>query len=166
MIAITTPYVCDIPLFSQAAGKLGVRRRLYHDYPQHGIFMTSTINREGERFIHILNLDGFKKEFYVYEDEEKLFGGEKLQLNAQDGVMLPLNMHFSGGVIEYATAELVNMQENTLQFRLTQKVSRVVLKTDHSLTLDHLGKVEQKGDLTVITIPHPGGENPICTITF
>lgn len=166
VVVITTPYVCDIPFFVQAVEKLGARRRLYHDYPHHGIFMTSTINTEGERFIHILNLDGFRKDFYVYEDGERLFGGKKLQLNAQDGVMLPVNMGFSKGVIEYSTAELVNIEERALQFRLTQEESTIVVETECSLTLNRPGKAERQGDRIAVTVPHPGGENPSLTITF
>jgi len=128
--------------------------------------MTSTINTEGERFIHILNLDGLRKDFYVYEDGERLFGGKKLQLNAQDGVMLPVNMGFSKGVIEYSTAELVNIEERALQFRLTKRRAQLLWRQSVPSLLIDLGRQRGRGIGLQLQFPIQGGENPSLTITF
>ena len=61
-IVMATAYRCDISLFKTALEKLGAKPALTHDCDYHGIFMTSTASKEGERFLHILNLDGFDKE--------------------------------------------------------------------------------------------------------
>ena len=43
--------------------------------PSPGLFMTSTASGQGERFIDLLNLDGFDKTFRLYQHKDVLFGG-------------------------------------------------------------------------------------------
>lgn len=56
--------------------------------------MTSTIKDGGERFLHILNLDGFDKEVHVFEKGLELFEGRKVLLQSKRGLMLPHNVTF------------------------------------------------------------------------
>jgi beta-galactosidase len=46
--------------------------------------MTSSSSRAGERFLHILNLDGFDKTFHIVENEQALFAGRILKLRSRD----------------------------------------------------------------------------------
>lgn len=119
-IVIASFYRCDLPFFKTALERLGSHVKLTHDCPHHGIFMTSTADAEGERFLHLLNLDGFDKEFHVYEDGVALLGGRKLLLQSKDGVMLPMNLAVSSVKIIYATAEITGVGADHIDFRLTQ----------------------------------------------
>jgi beta-galactosidase len=56
---------------------------LRHGHPEPGLFMISTVSGHGERFIHLLNLDGFDKTFRLYQHEDVLFGGETVNLGAR-----------------------------------------------------------------------------------
>lgn len=166
VIFIGTAYPCDLTFFAEAFGRLGVTRGLSHDHPQHGLFMTSSSNDQGERFLHILNLDGFSKEFSVQSGEEAMFDGARLTIGPKDGLMLPIEMGFPGGTVHYATTELVYMDETCLRLRLTQVKNQIVLSTDKELSVDQPHTKSRLGKSTVITILHPGGENPVCTVRF
>ncbi|ANX13848.1 glycosyl hydrolase [Fictibacillus arsenicus] len=119
-IVVAGAYRCDLPFFKKALERLGATVKLSHDFKHHGIFMTSTSNREYERFVHLLNLDGFDKEFTITDGEEKLFDGRKILLQSKDGVMLPMNLSIGSVNIAYSTAEIAAVNEGSIDFRLTQ----------------------------------------------
>ncbi|WP_066193299.1 beta-galactosidase [Gracilibacillus timonensis] len=132
-IIMATPYVCDLPLFTQALKRLGAKAKLTHDGAEHGIFMTSTSNKQQETFLHLLNLDGFDKEIHIKYEGEKLFDGRTLSIQAKEGVMLPINIELGNIKIKYATAEISKIGEQQLVFRLTQPQDIIVLETERSV---------------------------------
>ncbi|MFD0717501.1 beta-galactosidase [Paenibacillus sp. GCM10027626] len=147
-IVFAHAYRCDIALFRTALERLGAPASLVHDCPDHGIFMTSTANREGERFIHLLNLDGFDKQFCLYERGTKLLDGRRIELAAKEGVMLPLNVACRGGVkVVHATAEIARMSADSLTFRLTQAEDVIVLETARTVISDADYIVESGGGM-------------------
>lgn len=155
-IVLAMAYRCDIQLFRTALERLGVTPGLTHDNPYHGIFMTSTSNQQRERFIHILNLDGFEKEFIVTDSGRPLFEGGKITLGSRDGVMLPLDMQLRNGIrVVYSTAELKSVEDHSLTFRLTQAEDRIKLKTDRELMPnDHVTVMRDGDQYTLISRKH------------
>lgn len=129
VIAFTLEYRCDIDLFKTALQKLGAHPTLTHDFVHHGIFMTSTANEKGEKFIHVLNLDDFDKQFHISYNGEKLFNGRMFSISSKDGVMLPINVKACETLIEYSTAEIQAVEQQSIQFRLTQPEDTIKLKT-------------------------------------
>jgi beta-galactosidase len=149
-IVIAAAYRCDIPLFRTALERLGVTPALEHDCPEHGVFMTSTASDRGEKFLHLLNLDGFDKEMHLYERGVKLFGGRTFTLAAREGVMLPLNVVYPGFKIIYSTAELTRVTERSLEVRLTQSRDVIALETEKTVLPSEHYQVEQEGCTTLI----------------
>lgn len=128
VIAILTPFVCNLEFYRLVFDHLGVKPSLSHDFESHGLFMSSASNKKGERFIHILNLDGFDKEFHVYQDGLPLFDNATIFLPARRGVMLPLNLTLDNGVkIVSSTLELASCGSNSLTFKLTGRNGIVIL---------------------------------------
>lgn len=132
-IVFGNAYRCDIELFRTALEMLGAKAGLTHDCKNHGIFMTSTATDEGERFLHLLNLDGFDKEIRLFENGRALFDGRKLLLQSKDGVMLPCNMIFGDVKIVYSTAEITKVEPDAFEFRLTQPEDVIVLETERAV---------------------------------
>lgn len=165
-IVIAAAYSCDIPLFQTALERLGVKAALGHDCSDHGIFMTSTAAKSGERFLHILNLDGFDKELTLYENGQKLFGGRKVLLQSKDGVMLPLNINFQKFRILYATAEIVNVTEDSIEFRLTQKEDVIVFETEHEILPSEDYEVRKNGDTATILSRKHAKVDDSLTVSF
>ncbi len=150
-IVLATAYRCDIDLFKTALGRLGSVAGLTHDCEYHGIFSTSVSNGD-ERFIHLLNLDGFEKEIQVRLGDEKFLEGRKLTLQSKDGVMLPMNVTFEklGVKIVYSTAEILKVEENTLEFRLTQSEDMICLVTDREIVGSNDYLVESRDEKIII----------------
>ncbi|MEO2077926.1 MAG: beta-galactosidase [Bacillus sp. (in: firmicutes)] len=149
-IVMANAYSCDLAFFKESFEKLGATAKLTHDCAEHGIFMTSTSNQQGERFIHILNLDGFEKEFTVYENGEALFGGKKITLQSKDGVMLPVNLLLPVGKIIYSTAEITKVEGESLAFRLTQAQDVIALETTKEIAPHESYSIEKTGKLTLV----------------
>jgi len=132
-VVVACAYRCDLPLFRAALETLGVAPGLTHDYSHHGIFMTSAATKDGQRFVHLLNLDGLDKELHVYEGGEPLFDGRKLLLQNKDGVMLPLNVVYGDVRVRYSTAEVIEADSDRLVFRLTQVEDVIALETNRAI---------------------------------
>ncbi len=146
VIVIATAYECDLALFSKALERLGAVAGLTHDCPDHGIFMTSTSNREGERFVHLLNLDAFDKAIRLNFNGKKLLGGRKISLQARDGLMLPFDMAFHDVIIRYSSAELTCITRNSLHFRLTQTTDFMLFETTRKVIPDVDYCLQQHGN--------------------
>lgn len=149
-IVIASAYRCDIPLFRTALERLGAKAELQHDCRDHGIFMTSTATEDGERFLHLLNLDGFDKEIRLFDRGAPLLEGRPFVLSSKDGVMLPLDITYHGVKIVYSTAEIAQVSEDELAFRLTQAEDVIALKTDRRIAASDAYSVRQDGNTVYI----------------
>jgi beta-galactosidase len=165
-IVISHPYRCDIELIKTALEKLGAKAALYHDYKHHGIFMTSTASESGESLLHILNLDGLDKEFYVYKDGNKLFDGRKILLQNKDGVMLPLNVSYNNVKIVYSTAEIMKVEENSIEFRLTQAEDVIALETERNILPSSDYHIKTEGNKTLVISNKHAKVNDFLIINF
>ncbi|MCM3618896.1 beta-galactosidase [Sutcliffiella horikoshii] len=143
-IVLATAYRCDIDLFKTALERLGAVAGLTHDCEYHGIFSTS-VSSGDERFVHLLNLDGFEKEIQVRLDDEKLLGGRPFTLQSKDGVMLPVNVTLekTGVKVVYSTAEIMEVSVDSIAFRLTQSSDSILLETNRVVLVDADYQVEE-----------------------
>ncbi|MFC5465641.1 beta-galactosidase [Lederbergia graminis] len=165
-VVIAAYYPCDLTFFGRIFEQLGVKATLTHDYEDHGIFSTSTANAEGERFIHLINLDGLDKEFKLYHNGEALFEGRDILLQNKEAVMLPINLKLDIGEIVYSTAEILNVEANAIEFRLTQAQDVIALKTDKEIVANSDYKVEQKNGITYVYSNKHGKADPQLIIKF
>lgn len=149
-IVITSHHNCNLDFIKLIFNRLERAPKLYHDFKDHGIFMTSTMNESGERFIHILNLDGFEKNIRIYEENHLLFDGMNIKLQPKEAVMLPINLSFEDITVLYSTAEIINIDKNKIQFRLTQERDIIALKTQKEITPSNDYLIEKDTDKTLI----------------
>ncbi|HWP00430.1 MAG TPA: beta-galactosidase [Methylococcus sp.] len=154
-IVLAAACPCDIALFRTALERLGACPGLHHDCPEHGIFLTSTANADGERFLHLLNLDGFGKRFHLFRDGKPLFGGETLELPAREGMLLPLGVSYHGVHIESSTAEILGIEPGAFTFRRTQPEDRIVLHTRLSILESDDYTSERRGHTVSIRSRRP-----------
>ncbi|MFC4810481.1 beta-galactosidase [Paenibacillus sp. GCM10023250] len=154
-IVMTARYRTDIGLFRDALERLGAKAGLTHDCPQHGLFLTSTRSADGERFIHLLNLDGFDKTLRLYDRGEALFEGRELTIAAKDGVMLPAGVKAAGATILASTAEIMEIGEAHLAFRLTQAQDWIALETARRIAPNEAYTVERSGEVQrIVSLRH------------
>ena len=159
IIALTMSYRCDIDLFKKALMNLGTAPQLTHNEEEHGIFMTSTITpTTAERFIHILNLDGFEKTFNIFDKEQPLMEGQTITLSPRGGLMLPTNVQLETATIHYATAEIINDNEQSITFKLTQEKDVIKLSTKKSIRTDDAYEIILQNCGTYVITPAKHGK--------
>ncbi len=115
-----TDYICNRPAIRKLMEELGVERRLWHDCVYDGIFLDVSADGE-EKYLHVLNLDSFAKDFHLWYNGECLLGGRGMWLGPREGLMLPMNLTVEGKKILYSTAEIIGLGEEGLRVRLSQK---------------------------------------------
>ncbi|MBZ4665295.1 beta-galactosidase [Mahella sp.] len=150
-IVIATDYVCDISFFKTALKRLGIAPALTHDYPYGGIFMTTTITPDNERFLHIINLDEFDKEFCIYENGLPLFGGSKVSIASKDGLILPIGVIVKDTEVVYSTAEIEGIGEGFMDFRLTNDKAIIALRTDRYIIPHDSYKIDFNDEMAFVT---------------
>lgn len=121
ILMLGTPYICHLANIRKMLELLGCAPALSHTEDNHGLFMTVMKNEEQEKYLHILNLDGFEKEAVIRCEGRELFGGKALRIGSRRGLMLPLDLAVEGVKIRYATGEIVGHEEGAIRFRLTQQ---------------------------------------------
>jgi beta-galactosidase len=151
-IVISASYPADdVAFFKTALEKLGARAALSHGCPQHGIFMTSSASQDGQRFLHLLNVDGFAKDVHLTENGEDLLDGRALVLGPREALMLPLNVSFGDVRIVYATAEIARVLERGITFRLSQKQDVIALQTDRAIAESEEYTIDVRDGMTLVT---------------
>ncbi len=165
-VVISAAYPCDISLFQAVLERLGVWAGLNHDCKYHGIFMTTTVSETGERFLHILNLEGFDKEIHITEHKQPLFGGRPLLLRRREGLMLPLNLSIGGANIAYSTAEIVGRAQGAIEFRLTQPQDAIAITGPRAVAPGRDYDVERRSDLQLVTSRKPAALDDRLILRF
>ncbi len=145
-------YACelraDFDIIGKSLSRLGAVKGIDSDCQYHGLFITTTINKDKERFIHILNLDGFEKEIRISENDETLFAGI---IDGKDGVMLPVNVNYQGIKIKHATCEVINVNSDYIEFRLTQSKDVISIETDRIIEENKDYSINKDGNHYLIT---------------
>ena len=128
VLMMGTPYICHLENYRKMMACLGTAPALAEDGTHGGIFMTAMKGRNRERYLHMMNLDGFDKHVRVTDGGEPLFGGRTLRVASKRALMLPLEMELDGKFLEYATCEIVGRTQSTWTLRLTQEQDTLLLR--------------------------------------
>jgi beta-galactosidase len=136
---------CDVALFRTALERLGASPALAHGYPHDGIVLTSAATPSGERFVHLINLDGFDKPVRLTDGGRDLLPGRELLLRARDALMLPFGVTIGDVTIVDSTAEIAAVEIDAIAFRLTQAADTITLETDRDIAPGDAYDVERQG---------------------
>lgn len=148
-VVLSTDYECDLGLWRTAFVALGTEPRLRHDAVVPGVVLLTTVDEQGTRILHALNVSGYDQRFTVTEAGLPLFGGEPLQLPGRRALMLPLGVTAGGMRIAYATAELVSSAEGAVTFRSPS--GEAVVAVDGAVTCPGAEVVSRNG-VTVLRV--------------
>lgn len=158
-IVVTADVPCDVEFFRAGFERLGVRPQLAHNCAAGGIFLTSTASPGGERFLHLLNLDGFEKRVRPTEDGQDLLGGREVVLGSKVGLMLPINVDVGIGVIRWSTAEIAAIEPHAVRFRRTQPREVLAISTDSPIVVGERLEMERQGETLLVTHTSPAGSD-------
>jgi beta-galactosidase len=165
-IVVAAACPCDLAFFRSALARLGVTPGLVHDCEDHRIFMTSSASRDGERFLHLINLDAFDKQFHAMLSGKRLFGGRRTTLRGREAAMLPIGVSFHGVRIAYPTAEIAWETRSTMRFRLTQTRDVIALETKRKIALSPEYRLEKKSRVTLLTSKKDARVRDTLTVGF
>lgn len=121
VLMLGNPYICHLENYRKMMAHLGSAPALSEDGCHGGIFMTAMKGENRERFLHMMNLDGFDKHVHVAMAGEPLFGGRALRLASRRALMLPMQMELDGKFLEYATCEIMGREKERWTLALTQE---------------------------------------------
>ena len=152
---VTTDLPGDLAMIRTVLAHLDIHPVLRHDAEHGGLFLTSTRNADGARFIHLLNLDGFAKTFHLSEGNVPLLDARELTLGAREAVMLPLDVPAGPATVLSATTEITSHGENSISFRRLQDEDVVVLESDRRLSVGDGYRIERDAGRTTITSTQP-----------
>ena len=129
VVVLSCECKCRIAQYSRIFDKLGAQFGLSHDIDVNGVgvcsLMTKTHN--GERFLHLFNLDDVPKEFNVYFNGENIVEDRKIRLPENDALMLPIGVDMGFAKILYSTLEMTRVGEKFIAFRNTEKFSKIAV---------------------------------------
>lgn len=125
---ISTHYIGNRRAVRQLMEYLDASCRLSENAENGGIFLDISAGQNGEKYLHILNMDFFAKECQICYNNRELFGGRKIWLGAREGLLVPLCLKIEGVKILYSTAEVIETKPGVLTFRLSQKEDVIALE--------------------------------------
>ncbi|MCF7930196.1 MAG: beta-galactosidase [Acholeplasmataceae bacterium] len=111
-----------------------------------GYIFSTTMSNQSESFLHLLNLDHFDQKIQIQYKNQALFNGKTIDLFAQDGLMLPINLNLPNFDIIFSTAEIISYDSHEIEFRLTQAQDEIVIKTPMNPIMNEYVSFTQQGD--------------------
>lgn len=164
-VIIGTDYICNIPATGTLMRHLGKMPVLSHDCEYHGILMAMSSDTK-ECFLHVLNIDNFVKKCKMYYKSEVLFEGKEMYLGSRDAYLLPIGVQIGHYLIAYATAEIYDIHESAIQFRLTQPQDVIVWEGFVSIELSDKYDVKQENGRTYVYSKLDGRIEEFLTVYF
>ncbi|MFD2081240.1 beta-galactosidase [Actinopolymorpha cephalotaxi] len=116
-LVLACDYICDLDFWRALLARLGVRPRYTHDATAPGIVVTSTVDGDGQRLLHLINVGPVDQSFVVSDGTGPLFDGARVHLPARSGRILPLNVRTEDGVLAWSTCELAGVGDGALLLR-------------------------------------------------
>ncbi len=149
LIGITSQYRCHLEAYERIFERLGTKNRLQQTDVYHGIYLLANKNEQNEQFVHVLNLDDVKKNILITEEDGALFEGHSIEVEENDGLLLPIDMKLNQAHICYATNEIIAFDEKTITFRLTGSQMVCKLKSNQKIEPGPF-KIQYKNDIIYI----------------
>ncbi len=165
-IVISAELPTDLTFFARAFAELGATPGLTHDHPRHGIFLSSAATPDGERFIHVLNLDGFDKPVRLTDGGEPLFEGRSVMLRRRDGVMLPFGLDLADVRVMWSTVEIVARHDDGITVRLMGGDDAMLLETDRTLSPGEGYEIAAHDGGSLVTFTEAGSGDELVTVSW
>jgi beta-galactosidase len=123
VVLITCEPPATLAFWDGIFGELDIYPLVTHDYEFGGVVLNRVGDRHGQRFVSLLNLDLTDKQLTLREQGTLLFEG-LLLLPGKKAKMLPINVNVGGLHIQWATAEVVEVNESGVHFPQSSAVER------------------------------------------
>jgi beta-galactosidase len=152
-IVVAADYPRDLDFWRRAVGQLGVVPRLGRDRDPPGLVTTSTVDRTGQRLLHLVNVAPVPARVALTGAPGLV--GRPLWIAARGGLMLPMGLRVGPATLVATTCEVVARTGARIALRPTQPDGDVaVFDTDRSLSVSR-GEVSVDGTRVSVTTSGP-----------
>ena len=150
-LIIAADHPCHLDFWRAALDRLGVRRRLRHDADEPGLVLTSTVDRAGQRLLHLLNVAPSAVEFGLRHRDRPVLSGRRLRIPARTGLILSAGVRVGAATLVETSCEPVSRSDSEVLLRPTQAEDLAVFSTDRRVRADR-GQVDVDGATVTVTI--------------
>ncbi|GAA2216587.1 hypothetical protein ACFY2R_05810 [Micromonospora olivasterospora] len=140
-VVVAAGMPCDLGFWRAALERLGARPRLAPDADSPGLVLTSTVDRAGQRLLHLVNVAPSAVTVGLGWHGRPVLGGRRLRVPARTGLILPYGVTVGAATLVETTCELISRGGDWALLRPTQGDDVVVLATDRPVAADR-GTVE------------------------
>lgn len=113
---------------------LGCRPELDSDGAVPGVYRTTTVTPDGDRWLHVVNPGPYPARLPLRWRGAELFAGAALDIAARSGVILPLGVRIGAARIDWCEAEIGAVREHS-------GTTRVDVRTDRATRVSVDGRV-------------------------
>jgi beta-galactosidase len=156
-LVVAADVPCDLDFWCRALARLGVRPRLAPDADAPGLVVTSTVDRVGQRLLHLVNVAPYPVTAALGWHGAPVLGGRRLRVPARGGLILPYGIRVGAATLVETTCELVGVEADAVLLRPTQGDDVVVLATDRPVTASRGAVAAEAGRVTVRLAGGPDG---------
>ena len=168
-LVVACDFPCHLDFWRAALHSLGVERRIRVESTAAGVVATSTVDRRGQRLLHLVQVGPSPADVTVRHRGTPYLDGRAIHLPARSGVVLPAGIDVVGGSLLESTCEVVALEGQPVErlvLRPTQgahgRDDVAVLRTDSEVVTDRGAVTVEAGRATVL-VP-PGA--PTLTLTL
>ena len=151
-IVVAADYPSDLGFWRARMTALGVEPRLTHDAADPGLIVTSTVDRAGQRLLHLMNVGPTRAEFALSYRGRPVLAGRRLRLPARTGVMLPHGVRVGAATLLETSCELAEPTGNgSVALRPTHGDGTDVAVFDTAPTTVDGGSISAEGATYTVT---------------
>jgi beta-galactosidase len=159
-VVVAADVPCDLGFWRAALARLGVRPRLAPDPDGPGLVLTSTVDRAGQRLLHLVNVAPSAVTVALNWHGEPVLTGRRLRVPARTGLILPYGVRVADATLVETTCDLVAHHGDEVLLRPTQGDDEVVLATDRPVGASR-GSVTVAGGRTIVRLPGGPDDEPV-----
>ncbi|MFF5176232.1 beta-galactosidase [Micromonospora sp. NPDC000089] len=156
-VLVAADLPCDLDLWRGALAHLGAVPRLAPDADSPGLVLTSTVDRVGQRLLHLVNVAPSAVTVALSWHGTPVLGGRRLRVPARTGLILPYGVMVGAATLVETTCELISRDGDAVLLRPTQGDDVVVLATGRPVTASR-GSVEASDGRVVVRV---SGDDPV-----
>ncbi|MEH1165334.1 beta-galactosidase [Micromonospora sp. CPCC 205539] len=159
-VVVAADVPCDLAFWRDALQRLGVRPRLDPQTDGPGLVLTSTVDRAGQRLLHLVNVAPSAVTVTLSWHGTPVLDGRALRVPARTGLILPYGLRVGDATLVETTCELISTDGDSLVVRPTQGDDVVVLATGRPVSTSR-GTVAAADGRVTVRLPSGPADEPV-----
>ncbi|GAB3933191.1 beta-galactosidase [Micromonospora vulcania] len=159
-VVVAADVPCDLAFWRGALDRLGVRPRLDPRADGPGLVLTSTVDRTGQRLLHLVNVAPSAVTVTLSWHGTPVLDGRAIRVPARTGLILPYGIRVGDATLVETTCEVAWTDGDSIGVRPTQGDDVVVLATERPVTTSR-GTVTTADGRVTVRLPAGPADEPV-----